>query len=183
MLSRASCVCMAFCARSPTPATALMWGTLFGLFFYIGFYWYRHGFQIQPPVFAPLRVSLVAPPFAGIMMSSAVSLVVKPRNLKGFKSQGMVVCAVGALGDGKVRSVVVGNSPAAPLVPANHGVAALLLYVAVYVWVFCFMMAWSNIENQALAAHHMFHVGACDVDPIEIKVRKSFDIVTTVLLR
>ncbi|CAN0057135.1 unnamed protein product, partial [Ectocarpus fasciculatus] len=25
----------------------------------------------------------------------------KPRNLKGFKSQGMVVCAVGALGDGK----------------------------------------------------------------------------------
>ncbi|CAM9152549.1 unnamed protein product [Ectocarpus sp. 12 AP-2014] len=29
----------------------------------------------------------------------------KPRNLKGFKSQGMVVCAVGALSDGKVFAV------------------------------------------------------------------------------
>lgn len=34
----------------------------------------------------------------------AVLLLVvrKPRNLKGFKSQGMVVCAVQALGEGKV---------------------------------------------------------------------------------
>lgn len=70
-------------------------------------------------------------------MSSAVSLVVKPRNLKGFKSQGMVVCAVGALDDGKVRSVVVGNSPAAPLVPAIHGVAALLLFFCCTCLLFC----------------------------------------------
>lgn len=39
----------------------------------------------------------------------------KPRNLKGFKSQGMVVCAVEALGEGKVGAGCDTESP-----PGSH---------------------------------------------------------------